>query len=74
MYVGVPRLSQGSKDVKASSDNKRGGETHLAEGWFVVQSRASVSMSASSNFEIKGTINPEKGQTLLSQAHNIFFI
>lgn len=33
---------------------------HLAERWFVVQSRAAVSMSASSNFKIEGTIDPGK--------------
>lgn len=32
--------------------------SHLAEGWFVVQSRAAVSMSASSDFKIEGTIDP----------------
>lgn len=32
----------------------------LAEGWFVVQSRAAVSMSASSNFKIEGTVDPAK--------------
>lgn len=33
---------------------------HLAEGWLVVQSGAAVSMSACSNFEIEGTIDPER--------------
>lgn len=32
--------------------------SHLAEGRFVVQSRAAVSMSASSDFKIEGTIDP----------------
>lgn len=33
-------------------------ERYLAEGWFVVQSRAPVAMSAGSNFEIERTIDP----------------
>jgi len=44
-------------------------ETHLAESWFVVQSWATVSMSASSNFKIEGTINPGNRMTLLPHAH-----
>lgn len=39
-----------------------GQKLHLAEGGFVVQSRAAVSMSASSNFKIEGTIDPGGGR------------
>lgn len=42
------------------------GHPHLAEGWFVVQSRAAVSMSASANFKIEGAVDPGKEEKVAS--------
>lgn len=49
-------------------------ESHLAEGWFVVQSRAAVSMSASSNFKIEGTVNPGKKELSSAQCSAVTFL
>lgn len=45
-------------------------DPHLAEGWFVVQSWAAVSMSASSNFKIEGTIDPGKQRAVVFTQNN----
>ena len=31
---------------------------HLAESWFIVQTRTSISMATCSNFEVEGTVDP----------------